>query len=127
MIPYDNIEVVRQHQVVVAWIRSRKIKKLREPKTNNNTPYLIKTLNCFDWDVSNKKIIIRDNGNSNDNGDSNNRSSNYSSYKDNTNDNVDHKSNDNNSNNNEKTSISLNNVNDYNSNGSYDNKSNNNN
>ena len=34
MMPNDNIEVVRQHQMVVAWIRLRQMKKLKETKPN---------------------------------------------------------------------------------------------
>ena len=78
MTPYDNTEVVCQHQVVVAWTRLRETKKL--------TTYLIKAVNCFGSNVNNKKNNIRDNGNNNDNGDNNkndncnnnNCSSNYS-------------------------------------------------
>ena len=32
MMPNDNIEVVHQHQMVVAWIRLRQMKKLKETK-----------------------------------------------------------------------------------------------
>ena len=35
MMLYDNIEVVHQHQVVVAWIQLRKTKKWKEPKMNS--------------------------------------------------------------------------------------------
>ena len=38
MIAYSNIEVVRRHQVVVAWIRLRETKKLRELKPAYNLP-----------------------------------------------------------------------------------------
>ena len=34
MMPNDNIEVVRQYQMVVAWIRLRWMKKLKETKPN---------------------------------------------------------------------------------------------
>ena len=33
MMPNDNIEVVRQHQMVVAWIRLRQMKFSRPPRT----------------------------------------------------------------------------------------------
>ena len=40
MIPNDNIEVVLQRQMVVAWIRLRQMKKLKETKPNDqNLPH----------------------------------------------------------------------------------------
>ena len=70
MMPYDNIEVMPQNQVVVVWIWLRKTKKLREPKINLQPT--TKTVNCFCRDINNKKINIRDNGNNNGDGDNNN-------------------------------------------------------
>ena len=43
--PNDNIEAVRQHQMVVARIRIRNTKKLKETKPKRST-YLIRTVNC---------------------------------------------------------------------------------
>ena len=34
MMPNRNIQVVRQHQIVVPWIRLRQMKKLKETKPN---------------------------------------------------------------------------------------------
>ena len=34
MMPNDNMDQVRQQQMVVAWIRLRKMKKLKETKPN---------------------------------------------------------------------------------------------
>ena len=41
MMPRDNIEVVRQHQMMVAWIRLREMKKLKETEPNGQltSPY----------------------------------------------------------------------------------------
>ena len=53
--PNDNIEAVRQHQMVVAWVRLRHMKKWKET-------YLIRTANC-----SCPKILIINNNKSNKN------------------------------------------------------------
>ena len=38
MMANDNIEVVHQHQMVVAWIRLRQTRKLKEAKQTVNLP-----------------------------------------------------------------------------------------
>ena len=38
MMTNDNIEVVHQHQMVVAWIRLRQTRKLKEAKQTVNLP-----------------------------------------------------------------------------------------
>ena len=38
MMTNDNIEVVHQHQIVVAWIRLRQTRKLKEAKQTVNLP-----------------------------------------------------------------------------------------
>ena len=53
MISFDNTEVVRHHQVVVAWINLRETEKLSEPK---NLTF------CFtkaQWTVSAQMLIPR--------------------------------------------------------------------
>ena len=50
MMSYDNTEVVRQDQVVVAWILLKEMKKLREPKN-------IKSKSTFN--PPNKHIVIK--------------------------------------------------------------------
>ena len=42
MMPNDNIKVVHQHQMVVAWIRLRQMKKLKE----TNFQVVSRTVNC---------------------------------------------------------------------------------
>ena len=54
MMPNDNIEVVRQHQMVVAWIRLRHVRKLKETKTKINL--LHKNSNCS---CSKSLVIIK--------------------------------------------------------------------
>ena len=50
MMSYNNIEVVRQYQMVVAWILLKEMKKLREPKN-------IKSKSTFN--PTNKHIVIK--------------------------------------------------------------------
>ena len=45
MMSCDNFEVVRQHQVVVASIRERELRKLRETKANSQLT--VENVNCF--------------------------------------------------------------------------------
>ena len=63
------MEAVRQNQVVVAWIQLWETKKLREPKTDLQLTQ--KAVNCFSWDVNNKKNNIWYHGNDNDNNNDN--------------------------------------------------------
>ena len=57
MIAYNNIEVVRRHQVVVAWIRLRETKKLREPKPGLQLTSVNSAMNCFCSKIFDKIIL----------------------------------------------------------------------
>ena len=71
MMPNDNIEAVRQHQMVVAWIRLRHMKKLKETKTNGqvNLPHKDSKVFLFKNPSNNKsnKNDINNNSDSNNN------------------------------------------------------------
>ena len=92
MMPYSNIEVVRQQQMMLGIKRKRDedIEKNQKELTN----YITKTMCCFCKNVNNNKNKIKNNGNNNNNNNNNNRNSKG-----------DHISNDNNSNNSENTLI----------------------
>lgn len=57
MIAYNNIEVVRRHQVVIAWIRLRETKKLREPKPGLQLTSVNSVMNCFCSTIFDKTIL----------------------------------------------------------------------
>ena len=84
MMQNDNIEVVHQHQMVVAWIRLRQMKKLKETKLNNlphknSKLFLIKILvivkmikNDVNNKINNDDYNDDDDNNNNDNNNNNN-------------------------------------------------------
>ena len=60
---YDNIEVVHPSEGHVVLIkRNKEIERTK----NKRTTYLIKALNCFRWNVNNKRDNITDNANNNE-------------------------------------------------------------
>ena len=104
MSPYDMIEVVRQHHLVVGWIRLTKM----------NLQFTSQKVNSFCLSVDNSKNDIQDssnnnddnNDNNNDMGNNNNNSSSINNgYKNDDPDKGGHKSNNNISNNSENTSV----------------------
>ena len=72
MMPNDNIEVVPQHQMVVAWIRLRQMKILKETKPNgqlkNSKLFLFKNPS----NSKRNKNDIDSNSNTNNNNNNNN-------------------------------------------------------